>query len=109
MNEPANFCDWPCDVPENFITPSWIHAPPPMNISNALKPLSLQAFPAAFQSPISSLSRNHDPGSKKGLAGRDLINPKYAIHNAGGSLSNHTLNTDLIHSNGLAEYDTHNL
>lgn len=44
-----------------------------------------------------------------GLPGRDLINPPYTIANEAGSLSNKTMDTDLIHANGLAEYDTHNL
>ncbi|KAF8858210.1 hypothetical protein BDZ45DRAFT_714590 [Acephala macrosclerotiorum] len=38
-----------------------------------------------------------------------LINPQYTINNAGGSPSNHTVLTNLIHANGLAEYDTHSL
>jgi len=49
------------------------------------------------------------PGSMLGLPGRDLINPKYMIHNAAGSLSNKTIDTDIHHYNGLVEYDTHNL
>jgi hypothetical protein len=59
------------------------------------------------------------PGQELGLPGRDLLYPKYAIHNAaaftvadnaaGGGISNHTVNTDVIHQNGLAMYDTHNL
>ena len=44
-----------------------------------------------------------------GLSGRNLINPPYNIHDAAGSLSNKTLNTNLVHSNGLVEYDTHNM
>lgn len=58
-------------------------------------------------------------GQQLGLPGRDLLFPKYAIHNTaaytiednagGGGISNHTVNTDLIHQNGLAMYDTHNL
>ena len=44
-----------------------------------------------------------------GLSGRDLINPLYEIQNAAGSLSNMTVNTNIIHANGYAEYDTHNL
>lgn len=60
-----------------------------------------------------------EPGQQLGLPGRDLLYPKYAIHNkaaylpewnaAEGGLSNHTVNTDLIHQNGLTMYDTHNL
>ncbi|KAH8808021.1 glycoside hydrolase family 31 protein [Xylogone sp. PMI_703] len=59
------------------------------------------------------------PGKQLGLPGRDLLFPEYAIHNAaaftvednaaGGGISNHTVNTDVIHANGLAMYDTHNL
>lgn len=52
---------------------------------------------------------NSSTGTELGLAGRDLINPPYQIHDAAGSISNLTLFTDLIHYNGLAEYDTHNL
>jgi len=48
-------------------------------------------------------------GSQVGLPGRDLINPAYMINNAAGSLSNKTLDTDLIHYGGYTEYDTHNL
>ena len=44
-----------------------------------------------------------------GLPDRDLINPLYEIQNAAGSLSNMTVNTNIIHANGYAEYDTHNL
>ena len=44
-----------------------------------------------------------------GLPGRNLTDPPYNINNAAGAISNLTLNTDLIHANGLAEYDTHNL
>lgn len=53
--------------------------------------------------------RRSAPGSMKGLPGRDLLNPPYHIHNAAGALSEKTVQTDLIHANGLAEYDTHNL
>ena len=44
-----------------------------------------------------------------GLTGRKLINPPYTIRNAAGSLSNKTIDTNLVHYNGLVEYDTHNL
>ena len=54
------------------------------------------------------VSRQSD-GTMLGLPNRDLINPPYHINNYAGSLSNKTLNTDLVHSNGLVEYDTHNL
>lgn len=50
-----------------------------------------------------------NPGDMKGLLDRNLIEPKFEIHNAAGGLSNKTLDTDLIHANGLTEYDTHNM
>lgn len=49
------------------------------------------------------------PGDMKGLLDRDLIEPKFKIHNAAGGLSNKTIETGIIHYNGLAEYDTHNM
>jgi alpha-glucosidase len=48
-------------------------------------------------------------GSMLGLPNRNLISPPYHINNTAGSLSQATINTDLIHANGLTEYDTHNL
>lgn len=53
-------------------------------------------------------------GSMMGLPGRNLIAPPYEIHDAAGnggpgSISNLTLDTNLVHANGLVEYDTHNL
>jgi alpha-glucosidase len=48
-------------------------------------------------------------GSMLGLPGRDYINPPYKIHDAAGNISDLTLATDLVHYNGLMEYDTHNL
>lgn len=38
-----------------------------------------------------------------------MINRPYMIQNAAGGLPNKTLNTDLVHSNGLVEYDIHNM
>jgi alpha-glucosidase len=48
-------------------------------------------------------------GTKLGLPGRNLLDPLYTIHNEAGVLSSKTIDTDLVHANGLAEYDTHNL
>jgi len=68
---------------------------------------------------IDSIEERQAPGQELGLPGRNLLYPEYAIHNAaaytvetiaaGRGISNHTVNTDLIHQNGLAMYDTHNL
>ena len=48
-------------------------------------------------------------GNMLGLPGREVIDPPYMINNAAGSLSNKTIDTRIRHSNGLVEYDTHNL
>jgi alpha-glucosidase len=43
-----------------------------------------------------------------GLPGRDLINPKYQIHNSAGSISNLTMDTSIQNYDGTYHYDTHN-
>ncbi|KAJ4305859.1 hypothetical protein N0V90_001391 [Kalmusia sp. IMI 367209] len=75
MNEPSNFCEWPCDNPQKRSIGDGSH-----------------------------LSPRQDSGSKKGLPNRDLLDPKYQIHNAFGVLSNKTARTDIIHQGGWAEY-----
>lgn len=57
----------------------------------------------------SFVQKRQTPGDMMGLPGRDLIYPEYEIDNEEGILSQNTLYTDLIHYNGLAEYDVHNL
>lgn len=51
------------------------------------------------------------PGSMLGLPNRELIEPPYNIsnHQGDGNLSVQTIPTNLFHSNGLNEYDVHNL
>jgi alpha-glucosidase len=108
MNEPSNFCMFPCDHPEGFAAVSeWIGSPPLANVTNVLRPIP--EFPSDFQRPFFDISKRYNLDKMMGLPGRDLINPKYAINNVVGSLSNFTARTDIIHYNGLAEYDTHNL
>jgi alpha-glucosidase len=55
------------------------------------------------------LPSRQSAGNKLGLPGRNLINPSYQIGNAAGSLSNKTLDTDLVDYGGTVQYDTHNL
>jgi alpha-glucosidase len=137
MNEPSDFaCDFPCNDPYGSAKKIGFPPPPP-----ALRtpPRPLPGFSCAFQpsgtpcsikkarslefdgtlesrTDISLIEERQSGGQELGLPGRDLLYPKYAIHNAagvdnaaGGGISNHTVNTDLIHQNGLAMYDTHNL
>lgn len=138
MNEPSNFpCNFPCDDPykaaEGYPPP----APPVREAPRTLPgwPCELQpegcgstskakrediverSLPLDFK--FDHLTRQASTGDQKGLPDRDLLYPKYAIHNKAafqddwnadkGGISNKTVNTDVIHQNGLAMYDTHNL
>ncbi|KAK4033891.1 glycoside hydrolase [Parachaetomium inaequale] len=140
MNEPSNFpCFFPCDDPFSAAV-GFPPEPPPVR---AHSPRPLPGFPCQFQPEESNCKRDDDmpsisapqtrdivskapatpprAGSGKwmGLPGRDLLFPRYFIHNKAayqdswnadhGGISNKTVNTDLIHENGLAEYDVHNL
>ncbi len=126
-------CPYPCDHPEETVKEGGFPPdPPPLRVP----PRPLPGFPSEFQPPKShnkreafpdaekdiveratfdlpllaeSISKRASPGSAMGLPGRDLINPKYVIQNATGSISNLTVDTDIVHENGYVEYDTHNL
>ncbi|KAJ5779962.1 Glycoside hydrolase family 31 [Penicillium paradoxum] len=128
MNEAANFCPYPCANPAEYAEQNDLPpAPPPVRSP----PRKIPGFPADFQPGSSSGKPSHRikrgdatieersvngkpkhgrKGKKIGLPGRDLINPPYQIANEAGSISNKTIDTDLIHAGeGYAEYDTHNL
>ncbi|KAJ5268560.1 hypothetical protein N7505_004318 [Penicillium chrysogenum] len=129
MNEASNFCPYPCKNPAEYAQQNNLPpVPPPVRSP----PRHIPGFPADFQPGSSStgpfskyrvkrgdavlgLRSVGKKGSrvkakKVGLPGRDLINPPYQIANAAGSISNKTIDTDIIHAGeGYAEYDTHNL
>lgn len=110
MNEAANFCDFPCSDPYAFAEQGNQPPDPPPVRPNSGRPIP--GFPDSFQPdspPGRMMAKRQATGTKLGLPGRDLLNPPYQINNAAGSLSNKTVSTDVIHYNGLAEYDTHNL
>ena len=120
MNEASNFCDYPCSDPQAYARDNGFPpTPPPVRPGS---PIPLPGFPSDFQpssgygySPSiskrqSSNGTTSKNGSMLGLPNRDYIKPPYQIHNFAGSLSNKTLNTDLVHAGaGYVEYDTHNL
>lgn len=85
MNEPSNFCPWPCDNPDD----------------------STESTDIVHNRSLSP--RDDQVGSKKGLPGRNLTDPPYQIRNTIGLIGNKTARTDLIHQGGWTEYDTHNL
>ncbi|CAG7915842.1 unnamed protein product [Penicillium olsonii] len=125
MNEASNFCPYPCQNPAEYALENNLPPPPPPIRS---PPRRLPGFPASFQpghSPSPSIptkrdnlvqttgkieQRTSEKTKKIGLADRNLINPAYQIANLAGSLSNKTIDTEIIHAgDGYAEYDTHNL
>lgn len=110
MNEASNFCAWPCTDPTSYAQQNNL---PPIPPAVRSPPRPLPGFPIDFQ-PRHDLHAKRSPrdtkGQKAGLSSRDLIAPQYQIANAAGSLSNKTIDTDLVHSGkGYTEYDTHNL
>ncbi|KAH7552291.1 glycosyl hydrolases family 31-domain-containing protein [Bipolaris maydis] len=126
MNEPANFCPYPCSDPEAYSEESKNPPEPPAVRTSAGR--QIPGFPAGFQPQSNSStarrsvvkgpssmrpSKRQAPNSAGdakhlGLPGRDLINPKYQIHNEAGSISNRTLATDIKNYDGSYHYDTHN-
>lgn len=114
MNEASNFCPWPCKDPAGYAQQNNLPPAPP---SVRSPPRPLPGFPDDFQPEHPHMTKRavharpqNTKGAKAGLPDRDLIAPQYQIANAAGSLSNKTIDTDLIHAvEGYAEYDTHNL
>lgn len=147
MNEPSNFpCNFPCDDPYaaavGFPPPAPPVRSPPRKLpgwpcdfqpagtdckrSDAEVAHQARSAAAEMENPraVDVLTRSSEVepranGDQKGLPGRDLLYPKYAIHNKAaymdswnsdkGGISNHTVNTNLKHQNGLTMYDTHNM
>jgi alpha-glucosidase len=90
MNEPASFCNYPCDDPfqqakDQGLPPVRTSAPPDPNTP-------------IFQNDPKSLTKRED-----------WLNPPYHIKVAAGAISDRTAYTDAKHFNGMREYDTHNL
>lgn len=112
MNEASNFCPWPCKDPEQYAKDNNLPPTPPAVRS---PPRPIPGFPEDFQPPKTSKRidkrRDNSKGSKVGLPGRNLIDPPYKVANGAGSISNKTIDTDLVHMGNYpyAEYDTHNL
>ncbi|KAB2108598.1 putative alpha/beta-glucosidase [Alternaria gaisen] len=127
MNEPANFCPYPCLDPEAYSEESK-NPPKPPPVRTSADGRQIPGFPADFQpqsnssavrrssaqlKKLSNVKRQAsnntaDLAAHPGLPGRDLINPEYQIANAAGSISNKTLDTDIQNYDGTYHYDTHN-
>lgn len=133
MNEPANFCPYPCPDPDAYSTESK-NPPQPLPVRVNADGRQIPGFSAGFQPqpPLNSTKRSSphpqfDSGHVKrsgsklqasnssatlekhlGLSGRDLINPGYQISNATGSISNKSIDTDIQNYDGTHHYYTHN-
>ncbi|KAG8533509.1 uncharacterized protein KY384_002295 [Bacidia gigantensis] len=106
MNEASNFCPDPCTDAAGYAAANGFPpSPPPVRDGS---PIPLPGFPLDFQPPSKFRRQNAEP---IGLPNRDFLTPPYQIKNEAGSLSNHTIPTNLIHAGDkpYAEYDTHNL
>ncbi|CAE6413351.1 unnamed protein product [Rhizoctonia solani] len=93
MNEPASFCNYPCDNPDEQA----VGNPPPRLTS-----------PPDPNTPIfqNATKRSLEVRQSTGI---NYNEPPYKIGNALPYLGDHTAHMDLKHANGLMEYDTHNL
>jgi alpha-glucosidase len=108
MNEPSNFCEWPCENPDEesaaememrvqLQQPAF---PPPAKVKRSSH---------GVEDTTKNIARQTNGAPKLGLQGRNLTVPSYQISNTFGALSNKTVDTDLVHQGGWVEYDTHNL
>jgi alpha-glucosidase len=131
MNEPANFCPYPCPDPVAYSEESKNPPEPPpvrpggpgrvipgfpaslqpgANINATKRSLQSREFNNKLSMPRRSLAgrQSNQTTPRLGLPGRDLINPGYEIQNAAGSISNKTMDTDIRNYDGSYHYDTHN-
>ncbi|KAG8761937.1 hypothetical protein FRC15_008759, partial [Serendipita sp. 397] len=90
---------YPCSDPSAEATSQGL---PPSRTSPP--PASTLSLPIGTSAP--SLTSNL---LKRDNMYTNVLNPPYAIHHAADNLSARTAFTNVIHSNGLIEYDTHNL
>jgi alpha-glucosidase len=99
MNEPTSFCTYPCADPyaeaiNQGLPPRRTSSPPQSTL-----PLPIDSSAAPV---VANLIRRDTLGSNYS----NVITPPYAIANAAGNLSDRTAFTNVVHSNGLIEYDT---
>jgi alpha-glucosidase len=116
MNEPSNFCEYGEDpeaeedgVTQVQITDLNLQDRSTQVAAPQVVPIQAKAYNMVPLIQTRGPAARQETGTKKGLTGRDLINPLYKIQNHLGLLSNRTANADLIHQGGWTEYDTHNL
>ncbi|KAG8756283.1 hypothetical protein FRC12_010619 [Ceratobasidium sp. 428] len=94
MNEPASFCNYPCDNPDEQA----VGNPPPRTTS-----------PPNANTPIFQNTTKRSLDVRQSATGLNYNEPPYKIGNVLPYLGDRTAHMDLKHANGLMEYDTHNL
>lgn len=119
MNEPASFCEFPCNDPygaavEQKLPPARDTLPPSHDApifsgsssNTTVSPRSLDSthFTHMFskrqsEATVDPLEGVTDP----------LLNPPYRIANTAGALSSRTAYTNIVQANNNTQYDTHNL
>jgi alpha-glucosidase len=117
MNEPANFVDYPHEdteaedggVTQTKVADLSLQEASSQLVTPQAVPLQAKARNTVPQPQGREPKPHQEGGTKKGLPGRDLLNPSYKINNHLGPLSNRTAETDLIHEGEWTEYDTHNM
>lgn len=122
MNEPTNFCDYPCVDPAQTAKDRGMPPPnppvrsPPRPIpgfdNTASKRGDLERYSGARrdQAGLDINEMTVELQQRASSSGLNLTDPPYAIHNDWpNGISDRTADTSLHHANGLSEYDTHNL
>jgi alpha-glucosidase len=92
MNEPTDFCRYPC--PDPYAQAAALGLPPPRNRSRQPRVFSLEYARGR------AIERRLEDGEV------DLLEPPYTIGNNQPFLSDKTARTDIVHENGMIEYDT---
>lgn len=126
MNEPASMCRYPCLDPSGEAKRIGVPPDPPplreppralpdFNTSGLEHPPYRLGNPW-FQETVATFAANHGPqqvldSRDWGDDQQDLLHPPYGIHNGGpsGEISDLTVPTNIVHANGMLEYDIHNL
>jgi alpha-glucosidase len=117
MNEPANFCSYPCTDPEAEAIAQQM---PPARLPVREPPRPIAGFPETETQQKSVKARSFGTAmemletrpkvTKRAAPKKDIISPPYAIKNdVAYGLSDRTVHTDIVHADGHLEYDVHNL
>ncbi|KAI5782030.1 alpha-glucosidase [Peziza echinospora] len=124
MNEPASFCEWPCEKPEELA--KTLQLPPKRDPPREIPKRGVPGFPDTYdpeqrkrrsvaQIPLGSeyprmSTTENPPPPAHHIPSEDLLTPPYSINHHDKHLSSHTLPVTILHRpSNLSHYDTHNL